>query len=549
LLNFSINLKNKKENMADNLTNSFSKMKFNAEAEEFVPSWLKKTPAPAPAAAPAPAPAPVEKPVEKPAPAPEKPKVQSPAVEDKPKSQPSTPKNPGSPAVHNIKNEYKRTNSQDFELPKDMKENLNIVFIGHVDAGKSTMGGQILYLTGMVDQRTLDKLQREAKEIGRDSWYLSWALDLNQEERNKGKTVECGKAIFETEKRRFTILDAPGHKNYVPSMISGASQADIGVLVISARKGEFETGFERGGQTREHAMLAKTAGVKKLIIVVNKMDDPTVQWSQERYLECCKKITPFLKQVGYNPKTDVHYIPVSAYTGANIKDRLTEDVCKWYKKESLLEYLDNIKIPTERNVDGPLLIPITDKNKDMGTIISGKIESGKLKKGQNVIVMPNKKPAEILQIYYEENETQFAVSGDNVRIKLKGIEEDEISPGFVICSPDYKINCVTSFEAQLAILEYKNIICAGYSAVLHLHACVEDVSITALLHSVDKKTGKKSKHAPRFLKQGDVAIVRLETSQMVCAETYADFQQLGRFTIRDEGKTIAIGKITKLLFD
>ncbi|OUM68628.1 hypothetical protein PIROE2DRAFT_39002 [Piromyces sp. E2] len=271
-----------------------------------------------------------------------------------------------------------------------MKENLNIVFIGHVDAGKSTMGGQILYLTGMVDQRTLDKLQREAKEIGRDSWYLSWALDLNQEERNKGKTVECGKAIFETEKRRFTILDAPGHKNYVPSMISGASQADIGVLVISARKGEFETGFERGGQTREHAMLAKTAGVKKLVIVVNKMDDPTVQWSQERYLECCKKITPFLKQVGYNPKTDVHYIPVSAYTGANIKDRLTEDVCKWYKKESLLEYLDNIKIPTERNVDGPLLIPITDKNKDMGTIISGKVESGKLKKGQNVIVMPNK---------------------------------------------------------------------------------------------------------------------------------------------------------------
>jgi len=159
----------------------------------------------------------------------------------------------------------------------------------------------------MVDQRTLDKLQREAKEIGRDSWYLSWALDLNQEERNKGKTVECGKAIFETEKRRFTILDAPGHKNYVPSMISGASQADIGVLVISARKGEFETGFERGGQTREHAMLAKTAGVKKLIIVVNKMDDPTVQWSQQRYLECCKKITPFLKQVGYNPKTGNYY--------------------------------------------------------------------------------------------------------------------------------------------------------------------------------------------------------------------------------------------------
>jgi peptide chain release factor subunit 3 len=162
------------------------------------------------------------------------------------------------------------------------KEHLNIVFMGHVDAGKSTMGGHILLLTGMVDKRTMEKYEREAKELGRESWYLSWALDLNSEERAKGKTTEYGRGFFETEKRRYTILDAPGHKNFVPSMIGGASQADVGVLVISARKGEFETGFERGGQTREHAMLAKTAGVKKLIMVINKMDDQTVEWSQER---------------------------------------------------------------------------------------------------------------------------------------------------------------------------------------------------------------------------------------------------------------------------
>lgn len=163
------------------------------------------------------------------------------------------------------------------------KEHLNIVFMGHVDAGKSTMGGHILLLTGMVDKRTMEKYEREAKELGRESWYLSWALDLNSEERAKGKTTEYGRGFFETEKRRYTILDAPGHKNFVPSMIGGASQADVGVLVISARKGEFETGFERGGQTREHAMLAKTAGVKKLIMVINKMDDQTVEWSKERY--------------------------------------------------------------------------------------------------------------------------------------------------------------------------------------------------------------------------------------------------------------------------
>jgi peptide chain release factor subunit 3 len=164
----------------------------------------------------------------------------------------------------------------------DSKEHLNIVFMGHVDAGKSTMGGHILLLTGMVDKRTMEKYEREAKELGRESWYLSWALDLNSEERAKGKTTEYGRGFFETEKRRYTILDAPGHKNFVPSMIGGASQADVGVLVISARKGEFETGFERGGQTREHAMLAKTAGVKKLIMVINKMDDQTVEWSKER---------------------------------------------------------------------------------------------------------------------------------------------------------------------------------------------------------------------------------------------------------------------------
>jgi peptide chain release factor subunit 3 len=180
-----------------------------------------------------------------------------------------------------------------------------LVFIGHVDAGKSSLGGAILYATGMVDERTMEKFKREAKEAGRESWYLSWALDLTREERSKGKTVEVGRAFFETEKRRYTVLDAPGHKNYVPSMIGGASQADVGILVISARKGEYETGFEKGGQTREHAVLAKTQGVNKLVVVINKMDDPTVEWSKERYDECTTKLTQFLKSTGYNPKTGI----------------------------------------------------------------------------------------------------------------------------------------------------------------------------------------------------------------------------------------------------
>lgn len=216
-----------------------------------------------------------------------------------------------------------------------VKEHLNIVFIGHVDAGKSTMGGNILYLTGMVDKRTMEKYEKEAKDAGRESWYLSWALDSTPQERSKGKTVEVGRAYFETDARRYTILDAPGHKTFVPSMISGAAQADVAILVISSRKGEFETGFEKGGQTREHIMLVKTAGVSKVIVVINKMDDSTVQWDKARYDEIKDKLTPFIRAAGFNPKTDVYFMPVSAYTGANLKDPIPKNVCPWWEYVSL----------------------------------------------------------------------------------------------------------------------------------------------------------------------------------------------------------------------
>ena len=193
------------------------------------------------------------------------------------------------------------------------------------------MGGNLLFLTGTVDKRTMEKLEREAKDAGRESWYLSWALDSTPQERRQGKTVEVGRAYFETDLRRYTILDAPGHKTFVPSMISGAAQADVAILVISARKGEFETGFERGGQTREHIMLVKTAGVSKIVIAVNKMDDPTVKWDKARYDEIKDKLTPFAKAAGFNPKTDVTFIPVSAYTGLNLKDPVAKTICPWWR--------------------------------------------------------------------------------------------------------------------------------------------------------------------------------------------------------------------------
>ncbi|XP_032629893.1 eukaryotic peptide chain release factor GTP-binding subunit ERF3A isoform X2 [Chelonoidis abingdonii] len=424
------------------------------------------------------------------------------------------------------------------------KEHVNVVFIGHVDAGKSTIGGQIMYLTGMVDKRTLEKYEREAKEKNRETWYLSWALDTNQEERDKGKTVEVGRAYFETEKKHFTILDAPGHKSFVPNMIGGASQADLAVLVISARKGEFETGFEKGGQTREHAMLAKTAGVKHLIVLINKMDDPTVNWSNERYEECKEKLVPFLKKVGFNPKKDIHFMPCSGLTGANLKEQ--SDFCPWYIGLPFIPYLDNLP-NFNRSVDGPIRLPIVDKYKDMGTVVLGKLESGSICKGQQLVMMPNKHNVEVLGILSDDVETDAVAPGENLKIRLKGIEEEEILPGFILCDPNNLCHSGRTFDAQIVIIEHKSIICPGYNAVLHIHTCIEEVEITALICLVDKKSGEKSKTRPRFVKQDQVCIARLRTAGTICLETFKEFPQMGRFTLRDEGKTIAIGKVLKLV--
>ncbi|OTA54226.1 hypothetical protein K449DRAFT_439636 [Hypoxylon sp. EC38] len=432
------------------------------------------------------------------------------------------------------------------------KEHINIIFIGHVDAGKSTLGGAILYATGMVDERTMEKYKKEAKDLGRETWYLSWALDLTKEERSKGKTVEVGRGFFETEKRRYSILDAPGHKTYVPNMIGGASQADVGILVISARKGEYETGFEKGGQTREHAMLAKTQGVNKLVVAINKMDDPTVNWSEDRYKECTTKLAQFLKGTGYNLKTDVFFMPIAAQQTLGIKDRIPKDVCPWYDGPSLLEYLDNMQA-LERKTNAPFMMAISGKYRDMGTMVEGKIEAGVCKKGMSLIMMPNKEKVEIAALYGEtEDEVQVAQCGDQVRIRLRGIEEDDISVGFVLCSPKRLVHCVSAFEAQIRILELKSILTAGFNCVLHVHSAVEEVTFAALLHKLQKGTGRKSKVPPTHAKRGDSIIARMQViggAGSVCIERFEDYPQMGRFTLRDQGQTIAIGKITKLITD
>ena len=428
----------------------------------------------------------------------------------------------------------------------DTREHVNIIFIGHVDAGKSTIGGHLMFLTGGVDKRTLEKYEREAKEKNRESWYLSWALDTNEEERAKGKTVECGKAHFATERKHYTIIDAPGHKSFVPSMIGGAAQADIGILVISSRAGEFEAGFDRGGQTREHAMLAKSAGVKHLVVAINKMD--CHEWSQARYDQCVAKLTPFLKGVGFNPKTDLQFMPISGQQGTGLVEAVPAATCPWNTSPSLVQYLDGLP-KIQRLLELPLRMPVVDKYSDMGTIAIGKLISGSCAKGESLMLMPNQQKVTLTQILTDDAEADEAYSGDNCKLKLKGCDEDALQPGYVLCPESAPCSVARTFDAQVAILDYKSIIAAGFQCILHVHAAIEEVAIRGLICHVNKKTGKpdKERPRPRFLKQGDVCIARIACSEALCVELFKVNPTMGRFTLRDEGKTISVGKILKLV--
>jgi len=442
----------------------------------------------------------------------------------------------------------KKKDTKTFKV-HDEREHLNIVFIGHVDAGKSTISGQLLLQTGQVDERTIAKYEKEAKEKNRDSWYLAFIMDTNEEERNKGKTVEVGRAHFATTKKRYTLLDAPGHKNYVPNMIEGTAQADVGVLVISARKGEFETGFDRGGQTREHAMLAKTLGITRLIVLVNKMDESTVNWSQERFKQVEDKLSPFLKQWGYKVEEEVTFVPCSGYTGAGLLNDVDPGLCSWYKGRSLINTLDDLK-PINRAKDLPLRLPVIARYKEMGSlVIIGKIEQGSISVGQKLELQPSGKTFSCVGIQIEETDVDMASTGENVCVKVKGLEEEEVQQGFVMSGAGEACGTCCHFEAQVVVLEmleHKPLLTAGYEAVMHAHTVSSECTVSKLLAAVDKKTGKKAAGRPRFLKTGAVGIVRISMAESVAVENFKTCPQLGRFTLRDEGRTVAIGKILKL---
>lgn len=427
------------------------------------------------------------------------------------------------------------------------KESANIIFIGHVDAGKSTTSGNILFQSGNIEQRIIDKFEREAKDNQRESWWLAYIMDQIEEEKSKGITIDVGRAIFETEKRRYTILDAPGHRSFVPNMISAAAQADIAVLIVSARKGEFETGFDKGGQTQEHSQLCKTAGVKTVVIAVNKMDEKTVQWDENRYKEIVGKVQPFLRKCGFS---DIYNVPISGFSGLNLTKRLTKEQCSWYDGPCLVELLDSIKLVLG-NPKGPIRMPIIDKFKDGkgNSVIMGKVESGTILKGSKCVIMPNKIEIEVTGLTYDENSSPLTAArpGDNVRVQMKGEITDQVQTGFVLCSPSNLVHFSNLFQAQLVVMELpRPLLTPGYEAVIHIHTAQEEVVIARITDQLDRGTGKICKKNPPYLKSGSVGNVVIRTAKPICIEQYDQFPPLGRFTLRDSGKTIAFGKILRI---
>jgi elongation factor 1-alpha len=421
------------------------------------------------------------------------------------------------------------------------KPHLNLIIIGHVDHGKSTMTGHILYRLGYFDEKTMKEIEEQAKKMGKESFRFAWLLDRMKEERERGLTISLSYMRFETKKYFFTIIDAPGHRDFVKNMITGASQADAAILVVSARKGEFEAGMSAEGQTREHALLARTMGINQLIVAVNKMDVTDPPYSEKRYKEVVEILSKFLKSIGYDV-SKIPFIPISAWTGENLIER--SPLMPWYNGPTLVESLDLLEIPP-KPIEKPLRLPVQDvySISGVGTVAVGRVETGVLKTGDRVAITPPGLVAEVKSIETHHVRIEKAEPGDNIGVNLKGIEKKDIKRGDVIGPLDSPPTVADEFTARIMIVWHPTAIASGYTPVIHIHTASIACRITEITAKIDPRTGKEVEKNPQFLKQGDFAIVKFKPIKPLVAEKYADFPPLGRFAMRDMGKTVGIGQV------
>lgn len=431
-------------------------------------------------------------------------------------------------------------------MDRDKRQHLSIIFCGHVDSGKSTISGHLLHDIGMIDERELEGLRKKACQTSGTGNCYSFIQDISEDEMKRGKTAEISSSYFETEKKRITILDAPGHKYFINEALSGIAQSDIAVLVISARTGEFETGFEKGGQTKEHALLISVCGVKNMICVINKMDD--ISWNKERYDEIVNKLIPFLKSLGYSEKNNnLVFMPISGLSGSGLTKRVDTD---WYKDNCLLECINNLEIQEKKTSEDILCIPLMGSYKDEFSkfYIYGKVESGKLEVGDKLQLLPTKKEVIVDGITIETKNIEKAYVGDNIHIRVKNVDEKDVSKGYVLttCLENQLLDGVKYFAAQIKVLEIENILSIGSKMVLHVHEACEEVSIHKIFGKIDPKTREVIETDPICLKSGDTALIRFELDKKVTMAVQKEFDKMGRVILRMQGKTIAIGSVVKL---
>merc|ERR1712194_707775 len=399
-------------------------------------------------------------------------------------------------------------NTLNLKMGKE-KTHVSLVVIGHVDSGKSTSTGHLIYKCGGIDERTIEKFEKEANEMGKGTFKYAWVLDKLKAERERGITKDIALWKFESDKRIFTIIDAPGHRDFIKNMITGTSQADAAVLMIASDKGGFEAGFSKDGQTREHALLAQTMGVKQMIVCCNKMDDSSVKYSEARYKEIVENLTEYLKKVGYNP--------------AKIKF-----------------------IPPKRPLDKPHRLPLQDVYKigGVGTVPVGRVETGQLKAGMVCCFAPVGHTTEVKSVEMHHEVVDSASPGDNVGFNIKGLSVKDIKRGYVASDSKSDPAADTEmFVAQVIVLNHPGQIHNGYAPVLDCHTAHIACKFSKIQSKIDKRTNKVIEETPQFIKSQEAALIELIPQKPMVVEAFQNYAPLGRFAVRDMRQTVAVGVI------
>ncbi|MDD5086253.1 MAG: translation elongation factor EF-1 subunit alpha [Candidatus Nanoarchaeia archaeon] len=420
------------------------------------------------------------------------------------------------------------------------KEHMNLVFVGHVDHGKSTTVGRILFDSGNITEQALRKLKEKAAELGKAGFEFAFVMDNLKEERERGVTIDLAHKKFETEKFYFTIMDAPGHKDFIKNMITGASQADSAVLVVAANDGIM-------AQTKEHIFLCRTLGVDQIIIAVNKMD--MKDYNEDNFNKIKGDVTTLLKTVGYNPEK-VQFVPIASLPGDNVVKK-TEKM-PWYSGPTLVEALENLEIP-QKPTDLPLRLPIQDVYNitGIGVVPVGKVETGVMKIGDKVIFVPAREGkginGEVKSIEMHHEQIQEALPGDNVGFNVRGIEKKDIARGDVLGHTSNPPTVASEFTAQIVVLNHPSVMTVGYTPVFHIHTSQVACQITAIEKKLNPTTGETIAENPDFIKNGDAAIIKVKPVQPIVIEKQKEIPHMSRFAVRDSGVTVAAGMCVDLV--